>query len=153
MLPKRSHESKLYKKRGITFDKREFLEFLSENNITYMIRGSSPADKGFKLQFSNRCISIFSVCNYKNRHNEGSVVLVDRESQSLRIIRFQNPTETPPPTRSGSNVSTISSHHSSGTHLKSHSKSNKKSHSKSSGKKHHHPNSDSSPRKTGKKTK
>ena len=53
-----------------------------------MIRGSSPADKGFKLQFENRLISIYSVCNYKQKGNQGSVILVDGSSQKIRIIRF-----------------------------------------------------------------
>ena len=72
-----------------TFDERTFDEFMALNKLCYMIRGSSVCKHGFKINFKNRCLSVFSCSHLGQYKNDAAVLLVGRQSSSLRFATFR----------------------------------------------------------------
>lgn len=72
-----------------TFDQQEFAEFTRAAGLDFVIRSHSPCAYGYKLNFENRCLTVFSCTNFNKLSNQAAVALIDASNQSVRLVRFQ----------------------------------------------------------------
>ncbi|KAH9415422.1 hypothetical protein DERP_010278 [Dermatophagoides pteronyssinus] len=87
----------------LMFDRQEFENFLSINNLEFVIRSNNinnnnenQQDKlnnsGFQTNFDNKCLTILepksSVNNNNNNNDSATVVFIDASDRRIRFIRF-----------------------------------------------------------------
>ncbi|KAI2803038.1 hypothetical protein BLOT_007161 [Blomia tropicalis] len=72
-----------------TFDENELKQLLSSNGLTYLIRSNTPCALGFRIEYDQQCLTVFSCSNYADRHNQAAVLLVDHSNCLLRFMRYE----------------------------------------------------------------
>lgn len=78
-----------------TFDQKEFNDFMKINDFDFLIRSKTVCPNGFRLDFDNRCITVYSSSNTRNANNEPAVAMIDDTDLSIRFIRFESAHPTP----------------------------------------------------------
>lgn len=64
---------------------------MSANSYRYLIRSSSICQSGFKRNFNDRCLTIFSCGNIADYANKPAVLLLDRTMATMRLVTFNVP--------------------------------------------------------------
>ena len=65
----------------ITFD------FLHRNKLEMLVRSHQAVEKGAQMDHLNRCLTVFSAPNYRQRGNRGAVLVISEDNYMLKQMR------------------------------------------------------------------
>lgn len=71
------------RKQGHKFSHKALTKFLSDNNLSFLIRGHSFCANGYSFDFgvAGGCLTVFSCCDYSHRNNKAGIAIISEDNQ------------------------------------------------------------------------
>ena len=84
------------RKQGHKFSHKALTKFLSDNNLSFLIRGHSFCANGYSFDFgvAGGCLTVFSCCDYSHRNNKAGIAIISEDNQiaAKTFVTSKDPT-------------------------------------------------------------